>query len=43
MAFMGLAGAGMMAYVLMNKKTKKEADRLINTVLREADQKIKEM
>lgn len=38
---LGLAcGAGMVAYLLANKKTKKNADRLLNTMMDEATEKI---
>ncbi len=36
---MGMAsGAGLTAYVMMNKKTKKNADRLLNNMMDEANQ-----
>ena len=38
---LGLAcGAGMVAYLLTNKKTKRNADKLLNTMMDEASDKI---
>lgn len=34
-------GAGIAAYLLTNKNTKKKANKLLNTVMDEADQMIK--
>lgn len=34
---MGLCMMGLMTYTLMNKNTKKEADKVINDVLKETD------
>lgn len=38
-----LGTAGLTAYVLMNKNTKKNADKLINSVLDEANCVVKDM
>ena len=34
-------GAGMVAYLLTNKNTKKNADKLLNTMMDEANDKLK--
>ena len=34
-------GAGMVAYLLTNKSTKKNADKLLNTMMDEANDKLK--
>ena len=36
-------GAGMVAYLLTNKNTKKNADKLLNTMMEEANDKMKKM
>lgn len=36
------AGASMVAYLLTNKKTKKSADKLLNTMMDSASSKINE-
>jgi hypothetical protein len=36
-------GAGLAAYALTNKKTKKNADKLLNNMMNEANQVIKKM
>ncbi len=36
-------GAGMVAYLLTNKNTKKNADKLLNTMMNEANDKMKNM
>jgi hypothetical protein len=36
-------GAGLAAYALTNKKTKKNADKLLNNVMSEANEVIKKM
>ncbi len=36
-------GAGMVAYLLTNKNTKKNADKLLNTMMEEANDKMKNM
>lgn len=38
-----LTTAGLTTYVLMNKNTKKNADKLINTMLDEANSMVKDM
>ena len=38
----GLVGAGVVSYVLMNKKTKHKADKLLNTVMDQANSRIKQ-
>lgn len=38
-----MIGAGTAGYMLMNKKTKKEANRLMNTMMKEADAKLKSL
>ncbi len=41
---MGMAGgAGLTAYMMMNKKTKKNADKLLNNMMDEANQMINKM
>lgn len=46
MSFMlsaSIMGAGVAAYCLMNKNTKRNADKLLNTALEEADKSLKNM
>lgn len=38
-----MIGAGVTGYFMTNKKTKKEANRLMNTMIKEADQKLKSL
>lgn len=37
----GLAGAGIAGYVMMNKKTRKKAEELFNSMMDEADKSMK--
>ena len=39
----GLAGAGVISYIMINKKTRRKAEKLLDSMLDEADTKIKSM
>ena len=39
----GVIAAGVVGYVLVNKNTRNKANKLLNTMMDEADQKIKKM
>ena len=43
MAAVSLMGAGVATYCLMNKDTKQNANKLLNTALEEADKTLKQM